>query len=114
MFFNKKNSIKIPLDVRVYYDAEKNIVFIKGSVNKNIIPLGTKLVYLVDPTTKQVLMYVSALSFNKLSSSLKTNKKLQSSGLSSIKQALFDISTNSCKKIKALWRRVQGFINKTV
>ena len=100
MFFNKKNSIKIPRDVRVYYDAEKNIVFIKGSANKNIIPLGTKLIYLVDPTNKQVALYVSALSFNKLSSSSKTNKKLQSSGLSSIKQALSDISTNSCKKLK--------------
>lgn len=100
MVFKNKNSIKIPRNVKVYYDAEKNIVLIKSFANKNIISLGTKLVHLVDPITKQVVLYVSALSFNEQSSSMNTNKILQSIGLSCIKQALSDISTNSCKKLK--------------
>lgn len=100
MTLKKKNLIKIPSKVKVYYNSENNAVLIKDALNNKVIKFGTKLIYLQDSESKQISLYLTSLSHGSRTLSSKERSNSQRIGFPALRQALTNTSTNYCKKLK--------------
>ena len=71
----KKNYIKIPKEVEVYYNFNNCSLFIKNSTSKITLRIGVHLTYLVDNSDSQMWLYVTSFSSVTKKHSVKTQKK---------------------------------------
>ena len=96
----KKNYIKIPKEVEVYYNFNNCSLFIKNSTSKITLRIGVHLTYLVDNSDSQMWLYVTSFSSVTKNHSVKTQKKLQGLAVSYIKNTLLKMSNKVCVKLK--------------
>ena len=98
MRFNiKRQSIKIPSDISIFYSKALKILVLKINNKKKLIRLNVKILILKD---KNTIVVTNKLFSNVISKNDKYRRSLIGITLSQIKQALLDLSLISHKKLK--------------
>ena len=98
MKFNlKRNSIKIPSDISIFYDEKLKVLLIKNFNKKKLINLTVRLLILHDRNT---IVVTDQLFENSTIKSSKVSKSFAGLTLSKIKQSLLDISIVNHTKLK--------------
>lgn len=92
-FISKRYIIKIPSEICVIYDKNKNLLLIKSKKKKKLLRLNLKLLILKE---KNLIIVTNQIS-NTLNSFSKTYQGIL---VSLIKQALLDVKVTTHKKLK--------------
>ena len=110
-FLSKRQIIKIPSEISLFYCKKKNILFIKGKVNQKILKLKTKILILKKKNLVIMTQDVFTGSANKWK---KTTRTLQGTELALIKQAFLEVSIITCKKLKLVGVGYKVFNSETI
>lgn len=108
MIYLKRYLIKIPSDIIIFYCDKKQALLIKGALGNKILKLQMK----IEVFSSNRLIYVTSLSFKKLSNK-KTTKSLQGTTVSLIKQAFQNVSILIHRKLKLIGVGYKVFIIET-
>lgn len=93
----KRNLIKIPEGIDVFYCDKRQIILINGPFDKKIIKLIVKL----EVCSQRNMLKVFDSTFNKIPNK-KTLKCLRGTTIALIKQAFLEVSTVVCKKLNLI------------
>lgn len=93
----KRDLIKIPENIQVFYSCNRQIILINGPFGKKIVRLVVKL----EVCRQKNLIKVLDDTFKKLSNK-KTLKSLRGTTIALIKQAFLEVSTLVCKKLNLI------------
>jgi len=106
---NDKKSIKVPNNVSVYYNRNKDVLFIKGVSKQKIVKLKLKLE--LSCCGKEVLVLnPTRLNNKKVPSYLKA---LKGTTVALLKQSFLEVSMNFYKKLKILGVGYKIFVIKS-
>ena len=99
-YISKKNIIKIPKNVSVYYcDNQRIIIFINSSGQTKLLVLKTKIIF--DKITR--IIKITRDPFGNISNNEKKKlKAIQGTQVSTLKQLLLDMSFLFCKKLNII------------
>lgn len=99
-YISKKNIIKIPKNVSVYYcDTQRIIIFINSLGHNQILSLKTKIIF---DKTKRILKITRDPFGNISNNEKKKLKAIQGTQASLLKQLLLDMSFLFCKKLNII------------
>jgi large subunit ribosomal protein L6 len=98
-FFSKRHVIKIPSEISVIYCKKKKILLIKNLSKQKLLKLKVQILILKDKN----IIIVTNNSFNTLSNKWKNLfKSLQGTTVALIRQAILEVSSITCKKLKLI------------
>jgi len=98
-FFSKRHVVKIPSEISILYCKEKKTLLLKNSYKQKLLNLQVKVLILKEKN----IIIVTNYSFNKVSNKWKNSfKSLQGTTIALLKQAVVEISSITCKKLKLI------------
>ena len=98
-YISKKNIIKIPKNVSLYYCDTQRIIIFANSLGHKVLTLKTKIIL---QNTKRVIKITRDPFGNVSNNERKKLKAIQGTQVSLIKQSLLDMSFLFCKKLNII------------
>ena len=98
-YISKKNIIKIPKNVSLYYCDTQRIIIFANSLGHKVLALKTKIIL---ENTKRVILITRDPFGNVSNNERKKLKAIQGTQVSLIKQSLLDMSFLFCKKLNII------------
>ena len=98
-YISKKNIIKIPKNVSLYYCDTQRIIIFANSLGHKVLALKTKIIL---ENTKRVIKITRDPFGNVSNNERKKLKAIQGTQVSLIKQSLLDMSFLFCKKLNII------------
>lgn len=96
-FFSKRHVVKIPSEISILYCKEKKTLLLKNFYKQKLLNLQVKVLILKEKN----IIIVTNHSFTKVSNKWKNSfKSLQGTTIALLKQAVVEISSITCKKLK--------------
>jgi len=96
-FFSKRHVVKIPSEISVLYSEKKKTLLLKNFYKQTLLNLQVKILILKEKN----IIIVTNSPFNKVSNKWKKSfKSLQGTTVALLKQAMLEISSITCKKLK--------------